>query len=140
MTAGAWQAVSSELLRIRARWRDAPAKLGPYSRHPRSIDLLRHARADIEALLAEVDSTQGDPVGALCYELAQLGGFDISIVAVDPKAGTRARFRVVWSSGTGFDTHKAAEGWSPAVALRKAIRTESKAHSTDSDRLTGGRA
>lgn len=129
-----WQAISDRVLEVRRRWAGAP-RVGPWSRHPRSIELLRRAQADIGALLAELDSTDGDIVGALCHDLAQAGAFRISIVALDPKAGTRGRYRVTWMSGSMFDAQKAADGWSPAVALRKAIRAERRAQGTDSDRL-----
>lgn len=125
-----WQAVSDQVLEIRARWRDAPAKLGPFSRHPRSVELLRHARADVLALLGEVDSTQGDPTADLYVELARLGAVDVSCRPVRALRGSRGRYRVEFGPGSC-----AVEAHTPAAALRLACRTLARAHKADSDRL-----
>lgn len=122
-----WQAVSDAVLEIRARWKDAPAKLGPFSRHPRSLDLLRHARTDVLALLGEVDSTQGDPVADLCVELARAGGERIELRALRPLAGQRGRYEVSWSSA---GVRRSAAGWSPSAALRKAVRSQTASRGT----------
>lgn len=123
-----WQAVSDQVLEIRARWRDAPAKLGPFSRHPRSVELLRHARADVLALLGEVDSTQGDEVGRLMVELARAGAERIALHAVRPLAGQRGLYEVTWCSA---GVQRREQGWAPSAALRKALRRQAAGASTD---------
>ncbi len=126
--------VPEQIARIRARWVGA-RRVGPWSRHRDSVALLRHAQDDIGALLAVVDTTDGDPVGALFYELHRLGAVDITVAAVRPLAGTRGRYQVCWSYDGVRDV---AEGWSPAVALRKAAKQLRRAHASVSDALEGG--
>lgn len=130
-----WQVLPPDLVEIRNRWRDAP-RVGPWSRHRRSIELLRHAQADIATLLSHLDLTRRDPVADLCHELACLGGFAICIQAVKPLAGERAQYQVTWRV-YWRDTPSAVQGWSPCVALRKAVRIQRGQHNPDSDALRG---
>lgn len=130
-----WQVLPPEIVEIRNRWRNAPDRLGPFSRHPRSLELLRHARADIVTLLAHLDLTMRDPVADLCHDLAQLGAAEIEIRAIRPQAGERGQYEVTWRPTLAVNGLCAAQGWSPSVALRKAIRLQVKRHNPDSDRL-----
>ena len=133
-----WQVVPDAVVEIRNRWQQAPRTLGPWSRHPRSIDLLRHARDDIATLLAHLDLTRRDPVAELCHELAQLGARDVEIIVKRPLRGERGVYEVRWSVidvAASVVRSYVAQGWSPSVALRNAIRHQRRHHSPDSDRL-----
>ncbi len=133
-----WQVIPQAVVEVRRRWRDAPPRLGPFSRHPRSVDLLRHARADVATLLAHLDLTRRDPLGELCYELARLGATDIEVRAVRPLAGERGLYEVRWLDGSSpRPVLRTARGWSPCVAARKAVRLSRAAQTPDSDAMAG---